>query len=59
MLIHLYTQTAIIKLCMQDLTWKFIFPHLTNEKYGITDKGVLNLLEEQFMNLIGREHLVT
>ena len=44
---------------MQDLTWKFIFPYLTNEKYGITDKGALNLLEEQFMNLIGREHLVT
>ena len=30
-----------------------------NEKYGITDKRTLNLLEEQFMNLIGREHLVT
>ena len=38
---------------------KINFPHLTNEKYGITDKGTLNLLEEQLMNLIGREHLTT
>ena len=29
-----------------------------NEKYGITDKGALNVLEDQSMNLIGREHLV-
>ena len=38
---------------------KIHFPHLTNEKYGITVKGTLNFLEEQFMNLIGSEHLVT
>ena len=44
---------------MQNLTWKFITPHFTNEKYGITDKGILDLLEEQFINLIGREHLET
>ena len=23
---------------MQNLAWKFIFPHLANEKYGTTDK---------------------
>ena len=56
--IHRYTQTAIIKWCIQNLIWKLIFPHLTSESYGITDKGTLNVLEEQFTNLIGREHLV-
>ena len=38
---------------------EFHFPHLTNEKYSIMDKGTLNLLEQQFINLIGRKHLVT
>ena len=33
---------------------KIHFPGLKNEEYGITDKGTLNLLEEQFMSLIGR-----
>ena len=28
-----------------------------NEKYRIMEKGTLNLLEEQFINLIGSEHL--
>ena len=28
-----------------------------NEKYSIMEKGTLNLLEEQFINLIGCEHL--
>ena len=41
------------------LNLKIHFPHLTNEKYGIMEEGTLNLSEEQFMNLIGREHLVT
>ena len=41
------------------LKLKIHFPHLTNEKYGIMEEGTLNLSEEQFMNLIGREHLVT
>ena len=44
---------------MQSLTWQFIFADLTKEKYDITDKGTMNLLEEQFMNSIGRDHLVT
>ena len=34
---------AIIKVFMQNLTWKFIFPQITNEKYGITDKGTTEL----------------
>ena len=38
---------------------EFHFPHLTNEKYSIMDKGTLNLLEQQLINLIGRKHLVT
>ena len=57
--IHLHTQTAIVKFCMQSLTWQFIFADLTKEKYDITDKGTMNLLEEQFMNSIDRDHLVT
>ena len=47
-----------MKWCIQNLIWKLIFPHLTNDSYGIMGKGTLNFLEEQFMNLIGREHLV-
>ena len=42
---------------MQNLTWKFILLYLTNEKCGIMEKGALNLLDEQFTNLIGSEHL--
>ena len=57
--VHIYAQTTIIKLCMQNLPWKFIFTHLTNEKYVIMGKGTLNLLEEEFMNLIDRKHLAT
>ena len=43
----------------QNLTSKSISSHPTNEKYDITGKGILNLFEEHFMNLIGRGHLVT
>ena len=38
---------------------KIHFPVPYEQKYGIIDKGALSLLEEQFMNLIGRENLVT
>ena len=31
---------------------------ITNKKYDTADKGTLNLLEEWFMSLIGREYLV-
>ena len=54
-----YHQVVYAKCNWCKMNFNSFSPTNLNEKYGITDKGTLNLLGEQFMNLIGREHLVT
>ena len=48
-------QNCHLQIVYVKFNLKFVFPHLMNKQCGIEDKGTPNLIEEQFVNLIGRE----